>query len=135
MKTCIYCKERKPLSEFASDRSRKDGKSNCCKECRKQYDAQPKKRYNNYREGARRRNLEFEITKKEFMEFWNKECVYCGDLIGGIGIDRIDSSKGYIKGNVVPCCGVCNRFKWGMGKDEFIQHCKKVSEHNSGPTP
>ena len=40
-------------------------------------------------------------------------CSYCGGPLGlkGVGIDRRDSNKGYIKGNVVACCGTCNNLK------------------------
>lgn len=36
MKTCIKCKEEKPLSEFHKDTTRDDGYSNQCKICRKE---------------------------------------------------------------------------------------------------
>jgi hypothetical protein len=35
------------------------------------------------------------------------------------GIDRIDSSIGYIEGNVVSCCSKCNTAKSDMPFDEF----------------
>lgn len=37
------------------------------------------------------------------------------------GIDRIDSSKGYVKGNVVPCCKFCNMAKMDMSVEEFLE--------------
>ena len=41
-------------------------------------------------------------------------------------IDRIDNSKGYIKGNVVSCCKKCNTAKNTMTTEEFKQWIKKV---------
>lgn len=36
-KTCTVCKETKPLSEFGTDRHRKDGKNPVCKSCISSY--------------------------------------------------------------------------------------------------
>ena len=40
-------------------------------------------------------------------------CFYCLKEIGGYGhgLDRIDNTKGHEASNVIPCCGVCNRFR------------------------
>lgn len=35
------------------------------------------------------------------------------------GIDRVDTTKGYIEGNVVPCCCTCNYAKHTMTVPEF----------------
>ncbi len=45
------------------------------------------------------------------------------------GIDRIDSSKGYIQGNVVTCCRTCNVAKMDMDYKEFINHITKIYNH------
>ena len=42
------------------------------------------------------------------------------------GIDRIDSSKGYVFDNCVPCCKHCNIMKMTMTIDEFINKIKKI---------
>jgi hypothetical protein len=47
------------------------------------------------------------------------------------GIDRLDNSKGYVSGNVVPCCSVCNHAKHNLASDRYIEHCKAVARHNS----
>ena len=44
-----------------------------------------------------------------------------------IGIDRIDSSNGYILSNIVPCCEKCNIAKGEMSIDEFREHITKIS--------
>lgn len=46
------------------------------------------------------------------------------------GIDRIDSSKGYVKGNVVACCGTCNKAKLVMTQPEFLAWVERVYEHS-----
>jgi len=42
------------------------------------------------------------------------------------GIDRVDSSKGYIEGNVIPCCITCNRGKMDMPRVEYAEHLKRL---------
>jgi len=90
----------------------------------------PSAKYGDYRGDSKRRGrgLEFSITKDEFMLFWQKPCFYCGDDIKTVGLDRVDNAKGYVLGNIVPCCTTCNLAKRGLGRDEFINHCKKISD-------
>ena len=44
-------------------------------------------------------------------------------------IDRIDSRKGYIKGNIQLVCVLVNTMKWDLGEDVFLEMCKKIVEH------
>lgn len=97
-----------------------------------------KRRYNSiggkyriYKHGAKVRNYEFEITKEEFMTLWQKNCVYCGNSIETIGIDRVNNKKGYILDNIVSCCIICNRMKMTMDKNDFIEQCKKIINFNN----
>lgn len=76
---------------------------------------------------AYKRNIEYKLTDEEVEQICNKECFYCGET-ENIGIDRIDSNKGYVKENCVPCCGMCNRMKNIFSQDEFIAKCKKIAE-------
>lgn len=96
----------------------------------KAYKQRPKGRYMTYRLGAKNRNLLFEITLEEFTEFQYKPCVYCGDTFDKIGIDRVNSSKGYVKGNMVSCCEMCNKMKLHHDKETFINHCKQIAKNN-----
>lgn len=45
------------------------------------------------------------------------------------GIDRIDSKKGYINGNVIPCCRKCNVSKLNMSQSEFKKQIIKIYNH------
>ena len=45
------------------------------------------------------------------------------------GIDRIDSSRGYVSGNVLPCCKNCNTAKNILTQTQFKEFIKKVYEH------
>lgn len=45
----------------------------------------------------------------------------------GVGLDRIENSKGYIISNVVPCCGSCNKIRGNnLTSDEMAIAMKAV---------
>ena len=71
----------------------------------------PRWQYNIYKNGAKRRDIPFELSLKEFEALWQKDCKYCGVKISTIGLDRVTNSQGYTILNVVPCCWDCNRAK------------------------
>ena len=67
-------------------------------------------------------NLSFETVKK-LLQF--KRCYYTGRLFGAEGgpdgrsFDRVDSSKGYIEGNVVACTIDINQKKSNLSLEEI----------------
>jgi hypothetical protein len=89
------------------------------------------KKYDTYVRNAKKRNIEFKITKENFENMVTSPCYYCGFLPENLyskenkynskinGIDRINSSLGYIDKNIVSCCKICNRFKMDMSFEEF----------------
>ena len=85
-----------------------------------------KGRYYDIRKAAQRRNIYFNLTFEEALKFKKKHCFYCGEKINHIGIDRINNTKGYVLGNMVSCCTVCNRMKLAMSYKEFINQCQKI---------
>jgi len=89
--------------------------------------------------GAEKRGLEWGYDNPEDLrEFWDAPCHYCGGKVPQrLGLDRVDSDKGYIPGNVVQCCWTCNRMKGEHPLDEWTAHMKKVLEHleSSDPSP
>ncbi len=105
----------------------------------------PKQLYMAYVNGADRRNIESDISFEDFYLITQKNCFYCGLPPSGIvkdsrkeflysGIDRIDSSKGYVKGNILPCCKPCNFMKNKTSQEEFIRQVHKVSDHMRNKT-
>lgn len=48
------------------------------------------------------------------------------------GIDRMDNSLGYISGNVVTCCQICNRAKGAMLLEDFMLWIKQLVTYRSG---
>jgi len=107
--------------------------------------------YNGYRNDARKRKRikEFTMTFDEFKPIVVRNCTYCGcppsreAKIPGCttgyssfyynGLDRIDPAKGYVLGNVVPCCTKCNMMKWVLSKEEFLEHVEKIYKFNRIP--
>jgi hypothetical protein len=89
------------------------------------------KHYNEYQRGAIKRNLEFSIKIDDFEELVNSHCYYCDEYNSErvIGLDRLDSSKGYSIKNIVPCCADCNMMKCNIPLDEFIKKIKKIYLH------
>lgn len=83
-------------------------------------------KYKNYKSCSKRRGIDFLLTKEEFLLFWNKPCYYCNSEINTIGLDRVDSDKGYEISNIVPCCSRCNMAKSDMNILKYIEHCAKV---------
>ena len=95
-----------------------------------------------YKEGAERRNLNWDLSKEEFHFLTKQNCFYCGkspiqeilsckQANGSYfynGLDRIDSNKGYTKENSVPCCKICNRSKSDLTYNEFIAWIKRVNQ-------
>jgi hypothetical protein len=95
----------------------------------------------NYKLGAAKRNLDFNLTDEQFYELVRKPCHYCGAppqerkfgaANGGYkanGVDRIDNQQGYHLGNVVPCCKNCNMAKRTRTYDEFINWILQAAKH------
>ena len=92
-----------------------------------------------YKRGAERRGLEFSLSDGYTEAMLRNNCFYCGvepqktrsstDTYGVFkynGIDRADSTKGYVMGNVVPCCQRCNMMKGNMNQQDFIGHIRKI---------
>jgi hypothetical protein len=100
-------------------------------------------KYSNYKNSAKRRNLDFTLTIDEFDSLAQRNCHYCnrppeqvvrraygnGEYIYN-GVDRVDNSKGYVVENCVPCCKICNRAKDIMPEDEFLSWIRQVYIHS-----
>lgn len=80
-----------------------------------------------YKYGSRLKKRAFRISRRQCVFLFQSNCHWCGSNPSGIllnprangayiynGIDRIDNSRGYIIGNVVSCCAICNRLKGSL---------------------
>ena len=86
--------------------------------------------YERYKKAAINKGLEFNLTIEQFSTLWKQPCIYCKTSIETVGIDRIDSSKGYIIDNISPCCTTCNLMKRHVSVKDFINHCKLITLNN-----
>jgi len=97
--------------------------------------------------GAKRRSLKFSITMKyawSVFEKQNKKCAISGREIvmapdharhrdkQTASLDRIDSSKGYIKGNIQWVHKNVNIAKQSLSSDEFVKLCREVVQFAKG---
>ena len=99
----------------------------------------------NYIAGAENRGLSWTISDEEAIRILFSPCYYCGKIptrtLNGYsiskrhkntpvgGIDRIDNTKGYLPGNVRPCCRACNIAKHTMFSEEFKTWVTDVYHH------
>lgn len=90
--------------------------------------------YKRYRRSAKERNKGFTIGLLHFCNLTESNCFYCGtepkQKNGKLlynGIDRVDNDKGYELGNVITCCGTCNKAKSVMGFKEFSEWIHRLS--------
>lgn len=100
--------------------------------------------YSSYKRTARKHSREFELSMLEFKFLTSNNCHYCGrgpmqviktrTAYGSYiynGIDRVDNSKGYVLDNCVTCCGICNRMKRSLSKEEFLEHIRQIALHSN----
>jgi len=93
-----------------------------------------------YKRNAKNRNIEFNLSLKQFENITSKNCYYCnsqpsneykghlqsnGSFVYN-GIDRIDNNKGYFLENCVPCCHDCNWMKRDLSVETFKSHIEKI---------
>jgi hypothetical protein len=92
-----------------------------------------------WRHGAKSRNFKIEVEPKDLWAIYinqNRKCALTGLPIdfkakkwfhGTASIDRIDSKKGYIAGNIQWVHTDINRMKLDYPQDYFIQMCRRVA--------
>lgn len=101
-----------------------------------------------YKYNAKKRGLQWYLSKDDFKYLTQQNCYYCGSPPLGIskpnskrasidvvensiycynGVDRKDNKLGYIKENVVSCCKQCNIIKMHYSHDDFINKCKLIA--------
>lgn len=88
------------------------------------------------------RGILWEISEDFFRWITKQPCHYCGEEpyqiyqprrnTGGYvfnGVDRVDNEVGYVEGNCVPSCGVCNYMKSATSVGDFKEWIVSVYNH------
>ena len=85
-------------------------------------------KYKSCEYSAKSRDLKFEIEEDLFLLLIKLPCGYCGKSSENkdIGIDRIDSSVGYVSGNFIQCCKMCNLMKMSLAAEKFSEKMHKI---------
>jgi hypothetical protein len=92
--------------------------------------------YRKYKRSANRKGLRFDVSVEHFTEVVTQPCHYCGDKSKVFnGIDRKDNSDGYVFGNCLPCCTLCNFKKGAMRYQDFLEWVEKVFLHTLRSSP
>eukprot|EP00743_Colponemidia_sp_Colp-15_P009730 GILK01010649.1.p1 GENE.GILK01010649.1~~GILK01010649.1.p1 ORF type:complete len:852 (-),score=90.47 GILK01010649.1:52-2406(-) len=87
---------------------------------------------------AAKKRIPFKMSRKAVAEIVVQPCYWCGCAPPEHrlnGLDRVDNdhSIGYISGNVVSSCAMCNYMKCDLNVTVFLDKCKQINEH-FGPT-
>lgn len=102
-----------------------------------------KAKLHSYKYMAKYRGYEWNLPDNIFFDLVTQDCYYCGNPpieviykkyitpVRYNGVDRLDNSKGYSKGNCVTCCKVCNRMKMNHSYYFMIGHMKKIIEKDN----
>lgn len=96
----------------------------------------PVQRLHIAKQDAWSRSLSFNVNDTTFIILLCQPCHYCGFFNPErlLGVDRVDSSKGYEENNCVSCCPPCNNMKNTIPEDQFIDQCRKIAERHP-PNP
>ena len=93
----------------------------------KEYIRSPEGRFVGYRSRSKRKKRIFEIDFEFAKNLFLSDCFYCGVKPDPMnGIDRINSSIGYIKDNCVACCELCNSMKLDYPINDFLNHINEI---------
>jgi hypothetical protein len=135
---------RKANPEKAKEQDRKYRDSN-----KEKISIKNKKRYTNLTldekleqlliTAKKRKTVEVFISIQHIKDIWEKQegrCAYTklpltseAHQLNTVSLDRIDSSKDYVKGNIQLVCVPINRMKLDYPEDQFIHLCSLVAQN------
>lgn len=99
-----------------------------------------------YKNAARSRKLDWSLSHDEATHLLTQPCYWCGQspsrevrsrshsgIVGGI--DRRNNDLGYVAGNCVSCCKVCNIAKASLTELEWTGWLERIAAFRNRQTP
>lgn len=109
-----------------------------CVKCRDSSKSSPvgneNRLYNKYKRSAKNRGIDWKINLEEFIGGYNGECALTGWKLSmdykltTASLDRIDSSKGYVVGNLQWVHTMVNMAKRKYPQEKFIEMCIAIAK-------
>lgn len=89
---------------------------------------------------AKSRTKEFNIVDQDLFDLWEKQngqCAYtklpllaAANQFNTLSLDRVDSSRGYVVGNIQLVCAAINKMKQEYTEEVFILFCQLVTQNS-----
>lgn len=157
-KLCFKCNKELNVENFYKDKSSTNGLQTYCKKCSvsntkkwgSTFEGFLKKLYKDIQNNSERKSKKIDvcISIDDIKDIYNKQNGLCA-LTGipltytiqnsrntenivnkyNISVDRIDSTKDYVKDNIQLVCAIINRMKMDLSESTFIELCKKVADY------
>jgi len=86
------------------------------------------KKWKTYKSRALKKGIDFTLSEDTFFIALHTQCYVCGKngQTNELGLDRLDNNKGYINGNIAPCCWECNKAKGNLTSLNFLKWLKRL---------
>lgn len=133
---CRKCHSTKPNTEFHKHKRCKNGVNSICKKCRKPLSKQhyqntsiQKRLFNAAKSRATKLGREFNIDLHDIVV--PETCPVLGHQLRSPSLDRVDSSKGYVKGNVRVISHRANMLK----NNATVEELRLVIKYIEGTCP
>ncbi len=100
----------------------------------RQYYRTQRGRFHYARSVAKYKGLAWRLSKKHYAELTGKSCFYCEGPLPevGVGLDRVNNKKGYVRGNCLPCCAQCNTMRnVFLTVDEMVVVARALKRYRS----
>lgn len=111
----------------------------CSRKTKDNLNSLQKTMFSDYKKSAELRKIDFDIDFDEFKNITQQNCHYCGCepeirtrkfTDNANGVDRVNSSLGYLANNIVPCCKICNIAKNNLSYKDFISWINRLIKFN-----
>ena len=150
LKRCTFCGRYLPLDAYSKRTDNNpgpDGLEARCKDCELNRGLERsvgiegllKEKVSSARTRSKKKMQDSDITDEMAFKLLQQQkslCYYSGILMTGepgnsdnVSIDRIDSTKPYVNGNIVLCCEAINTMKNELDYLMFLEYCRAIFEN------